>query len=109
MSACGTKQTNSIAALMSANDPLRTSEAITTNRALQSVHRAVARPGSANEERRGADQGAVLDLAHEEIRDIRTANSAESPSEQSGRGSYQLRGCLSGGLAAQWSSRVLRT
>jgi len=64
---------------MSANDPLRTSEAITTNRALQSVHLAVARPGSANEEWRGADQGAVLDLAHEEIRDIRTASSAESP------------------------------
>jgi hypothetical protein len=36
------------------------------------------RPGSANEERRGADQDTVVDLPHEEVRDIRTADRAES-------------------------------
>ena len=33
----------------------------------------------ANEERRGADQGTVIDLPHEEVRDIGTADGAESP------------------------------
>ena len=37
-------------------------------------------PGcSANEERRGADQGTVVDLPHEEVRDIRTTDRAELP------------------------------
>ena len=34
---------------------------------------------SANEKRRGADQGTVIDLPHEEVRDIRTAYRAEPP------------------------------
>jgi hypothetical protein len=35
--------------------------------------------GSANENRRGANQCTVLDLPHKEVRDIRTADRAEPP------------------------------
>jgi hypothetical protein len=56
------KQTSLIRALASAHDPHRTGCA-----------------GSANEERRGADQGTVVDLPHEEVRDIRTADRTEAP------------------------------
>ena len=35
--------------------------------------------GLPNEERCGADQGTIVDLPHEEVRDIRTADRAESP------------------------------
>jgi hypothetical protein len=35
--------------------------------------------GSANEKRRGADQGTIIDLPNEEVSDIRTADRAESP------------------------------
>ena len=35
--------------------------------------------GSANEQRRGTNQGTVVDLSHEEVRDVGTADRAEPP------------------------------
>jgi hypothetical protein len=63
----GAKQTSLIGWPMSANDPKRT------------LSSWCGCPGSADEERRGADQGTVVDLPHEEVRDIRTADRTEAP------------------------------
>ena len=63
-----------------------------------------ARPGSANEKRRLADQRTVFDLPHQEVRDVCTANDAEPPF---------LRICeravaevLEDGTNPAWSSRL---
>ena len=64
-----------------------------------------------DEKRRGPDQGAVIDLPDEEVRDVSAADCAEPPVVWRGQDAV-VASCgavLSAGLAARWSSRAQRT